>query len=161
MMALIALLRLLPARAYALLAIAALAFSGGVYERHQGAAEVRAEWVKADAGARAKRIEEIREMTDQQATTSAEIQRNYYEKIVAMRAAVAAAPRLRLPAFCRPVAAPADSTGASSSLGTDPGTGFLSASLDANIKALILRTEEVAETGRACQEFVRVNGMSQ
>ena len=113
-----------------------------------------------DAKAKATRIEEIREITDQQAATTAEIQKDHDEKIATVRAAVAVAPRLRLPAFCRAAPTPADTAGTQGSDAANPGAGLLPGRTDADLRALILVAEEAAATGRAAQEFIRANGMA-
>lgn len=72
------------------------------------------------------------------------------------------AERMRKPAFCAS-AGPAAPTGASSAEGgaaADPAGELLPDALARDIQALILHTEEVAATGRACQSFVRENGMA-
>ena len=42
----------------------------------------------------------------------------------------------------------------------DPTSGLLPDEVARDIRALILQTEEVAAAGRACQAFVRANGMA-
>ena len=68
-----------------------------------------------------------------------------------------AAERMRKPAFCASAgpAAPAGTDGAGSSAAADPAGGLLPDAVARDIQALILQTEEVAATGRACQTFVR------
>lgn len=60
------------------------------------------------------------------------------------------------PAFCASAgpAAPAGAGGAKGSTATDPAGGLLPDALARDIQALILQTEEVAATGRACQAFI-------
>ena len=73
-----------------------------------------------------------------------------------------AAERMRMPAFCARAgpAAPAGGSGADGGAATDPAGGLLPDAVARDIQALILQTEEVAATGRACQSFVRGNGMT-
>ena len=63
---------------------------------------------------------------------------------------------MRKPAFCAS-AGPAASAGAGGPEGgaaVDTAGGLLPDAVARDIQALILRTEEVAATGRACQAFV-------
>lgn len=154
----------LPWKIGALLSLLASLLTFGAAWHHiiyqQGVdAEVGKQAVR-DARAKAARIEEIRKMTDQQATTTAKIQKDYDEKIATVRAAIAVAPRMRLPAFCRAAPAPADTAGTQGGDAADPGVGLLPGRTDADLRALILAAEEVAATGRAAQEFIRANGMA-
>ena len=63
---------------------------------------------------------------------------------------------MRKPAFCASAgpAAAAGASGAEGGVATDPAGGLLPDAVERDIKALILQTEEVAATGRACQAFV-------
>ena len=60
------------------------------------------------------------------------------------------------PAFCASAgpAAPAGAGGAEGGAAADTASGLLPDTVAQDIQALILRTEEVAATGRACQVFV-------
>ena len=73
-----------------------------------------------------------------------------------------AAERMRKPAFCASAgpAAPAGAGGAEGGAAADPAGGLLPDAVERDIQALILQTEEAAATGRACQSFVRENGMA-
>lgn len=73
-----------------------------------------------------------------------------------------AAERMRKPAFCASAgpAAPAGASGPEGGAAGDPTGGLLPDPLARDIQALILKTEEVAATGRACQAFVRGSGMN-
>lgn len=85
------------------------------------------------------------------------------EEIADVRTRLADAVRMRKPAFCSSgpgPTAPAIATGTSSSTDADTTGGYIPQVVDGNIRALILQTEEVAATGRACQAFVRENGMA-
>ena len=68
---------------------------------------------------------------------------------------------MRRPAFCASPG-PAVSANAEGSAGgatADPAGGLLPDSVAGDIQALIMQTEQAAATGRACQAFVRGNGM--
>ena len=69
---------------------------------------------------------------------------------------------MRKPAFCASAgpAAPAGASGAEGGAAADPTSGLLPDAVARDIRALILQTEEVAAAGRACQAFVRANGMA-
>lgn len=160
MMALIGLARLIPAWAYGAVVVALLMSALVLHERSVGAAGVRAEWAAADVTARVDRADQIAKLEIKQAESSAKIQGKYDEEIASVRDALRAAGRMRLPAFCQPVAAPASAESAGSSITADPGSELLPESVDRSLKALIFQTEEVAATGRACQAFIRDNGMT-
>lgn len=78
-----------------------------------------------------------------------------------MRARLAAAERMRKPAFCASAgpAAPAGAGGAASGPEADSAGGLLPDAVERDIQALILETEQVAATGRACQAFVTASGL--
>ena len=65
--------------------------------------------------------------------------------------------RMRKPAFCASAgpAAPAGASGSEGGASADSAGGLLPDAVARDIQALILQTEEVAATGRACQAFVR------
>lgn len=69
---------------------------------------------------------------------------------------------MRKPAFCASAgpAAPAGGSGAEGGAAADPVGGLLPDAVVRDIQALILQTEEVAATGRACQTFIRDSGAS-
>lgn len=169
MTAALGLLRLVPGWLYAVIACLALAAAGGAYERHEGAASVQALWdadkvERAAAGAKAiaNAIAENAVLATQQAATAAAITKAHDAEIISLRARIDAAPRLRIGAgVCGGAATSADSSSTASGTGADPAGRILSDELDGDVKALILQSEMAAETGRACQAFVRVNGMAE
>ena len=72
------------------------------------------------------------------------------------------AERMRRPAFCAspgPAASP-NADGSAGGPAADPAGGLLPDAVARDIQALILQTEEVAATGRACQAFVRKSAMA-
>ena len=163
----------LPGWLYLTVALLVGAAVSGVYLHARGASQgraaVQALWdaeknarAQAETKAVARRAAENLVQAEQQAAASAAITKAYDEEINSIRAHLAAAERMRKPAFCTSAgpAAPAGTDGASGSLATDSAGGLLLDAVARDIQALILQTEEVAATGRACQAFVRENGMA-
>ncbi|MCA1860915.1 hypothetical protein LE191_12460 [Janthinobacterium sp. HSC-3S05] len=135
----------------------------------QGRAEVQALWdadkrsrAAAEIKAVAQRATENLAQARQQAAKAATIKKVYDEEINDVRVLLAAAERMRRPAFCASAgpAAPAGAGGAEGGAAADPASGLLPDAVARDIQALILQTEKVAATGRACQSFVRENGMA-
>lgn len=162
----------LPGWVYGTVLLAVLAGAGMLYQRAagdaQGRAAVQALWdadktarAAAESKAVAQRVAANAVLAAQQAATSTAITKAYDEEINDVRARLAAAERMRRPAFCASAgpAASANADGSPGGLGADPASGLLSDAVARDIQALILQTEEVAATGRACQAFVRGNGM--
>ena len=150
-----------------------LAGAGMLYQRAQGVAQgraaVQALWAAdkktravAEANAVAQRAAENLALARQQAAKAAAVTKVYDDEINDIRARLAAAERMRKPAFCASAgpAAPAGAGGAASGPEADPAGGLLPDAVERDIQALILQTEEVAATGRACQTFVRENEMA-
>lgn len=150
--------------------VCVLAGAGMVYQRMlgnaQGRAAVQVLWdadkksrSAAETKAVAKRAAENLAQARQQAVKAAETKKVYDDEINAVRVRLAAAERMRKPAFCASAgpAAPAGAGGAEGGAAADPASGLLSDAVARDIQALILQTEEVAATGRACQAFVRGN----
>lgn len=113
----------------------------------------------AETKAVAQRAAENLVQARQQAARAAAITKVYDEEINAVRTRLAAAERMRKPAFCASAgpAAPAGAGGAEGGAAADPSSWILPDAVARDIQALILQTEEVAATGRACQAFVRGN----
>ena len=163
----------LPGWLYLPLALSVGAAVGGVYlHAHgvtQGRAAVQALWdvdnkARADAETKAVagRAAENLAQAKQQAATALAITKAYDEEITTVRARLTAAERMRKPAFCASAgpAAPAGGSGAEGGAAADPASGLLPDAVVRDIQALILQTEEVAATGRACQTFIRDSGAS-
>ncbi len=158
-----------PGWLYGAVLMCLLAGTGMLYQRMlgnaQGRAAVQAQWdadkqfrAAVETKAVAQRAAENLAQARQQAATSTVITNAYDEEIndVLSRLA-AAAERMRKPAFCASAgpAAPAGAGGAEGGAAADPSSGLLPDAVARDIQALILQTEEVAATGRACQAFVR------
>ena len=162
-----------PGWLYGALLVCMLAGAGMLHQRSlgnaQGRASVQALWnadkktrAAAEAKAEAQRAAENLAQARQQAATGAAIKKVYDEEINDIRARLAAAERMRKPAFCASAgpAAPAGAGGAEGGAAADSASGLLPDTVARDIQALILQTEEAAATGRACQSFVRENGMA-
>lgn len=154
----------LPYRLAAIGALIAALFGAGYWQgyRHEHAAWVAdtAKREKAEARAIIARNAENAKLAIQQQSTNATITKAHDEELAAVRARLAAAERMRRPAFCSgPAAAPKTESPASSPP-ADPAGGLVPEPVAADIHALILRTEEVAATARACQAFITENGMT-
>ncbi|PKV42741.1 hypothetical protein CLU92_5480 [Janthinobacterium sp. 61] len=160
-----------PGWAYLVLVLVVVGAIGGAYLHSQGVtqgrAAVQALWnadkktrAAAETKAVAQRVAENLVQARQQAATALAITKAYNEEINDVRARLAAE-RMRKPAFCASTgpAAPAGSDGAEGGAAADPSGGLLPDAVARDIQALILQTEEVAATGRACQAFIRSNGM--
>ena len=163
----------LPAWLYLAVALL-LAGAAGVSYLHahgvaQGKAAVQTLWdadkavrKTAETNAVERRAAENLAQAKQQAATALAITKAYDEELNDVRARLASAERMRKPAFCASAgpATPATAESPASSNAADPAGGLLPDAVARDIQALILQTEEVAATGRACQAFVRENGMA-
>ena len=163
----------LPGWLYGAMLVCLLAGAGMLHQRAQGNAQgraaVQALWdadkntrAAAEAKAVAQRAVDNLAQAKQQAATALAIKKVYDDEINHVRARLAAAERMRKPAFCASggPAVPAGGSGAEGGATTDPASGLLPDAVARDIQALILQTEEAAATGRACQSFVRENGMA-
>lgn len=161
-----------PGWLYGAVLVCVLAGAGMLYQRMlgnaQGRAAVQAQWdadkqfrAAAETKVVAQRAAENLVQAKQQAATALAITKAYDEEINDVRARLAAE-RMRKPAFCASAgpAAPAGGSGADGGAATDPAGWLLPDAVARDIQTLILQTEEVAATGRACQSFVRENGMA-
>ena len=149
-------------------ALAALLLGAVLGMKHYGAerydaghAAAIAERAQADAAAVLKRTRDNAVQASHQDETNANITKEKDDEIADLRRRLAAAPRLRVgPSICpdRP-AAPAQAQGAPGGDGADPSPGLVSSRADADLKQLIQAIEQDLATGRACQAFVRENGL--
>lgn len=162
-----------PSWLYGTVLACVLAGAGMLYQRAQGIAQgraaVQALWnidkntrAAAETKAVAQRDAENLAQARQQAAKAAAITKVYDDEINDVHARLAAAERMRKPAFCASAgpAAPAGASGTEGGAAADPAGGLLPDAMARDIQALILQTEEVAATGRACQSFVRENGLA-
>ena len=161
-----------PGWLYGAVLVCVLTGAGMLYQRAQGASQgraaVQALWdadkktrVVAETKAVAQRAAENLAQARQQAAKAAAVTKVYDDEIKDIRARLSAAERMRKPAFCASAgpAGPAGVGGAEGGAAADSASGLLPDAVARDIQALILQTEEVAATGRACQAFVRENGM--
>lgn len=155
------------------LAIAATLTGGGLYVKHQGNVEghaaVQALWdadkiarTSAQLAANTAREEENNRVVAAVHAAYSELIKGKDNEMAKERLAAAVTERLRLgTTWCdggRPAAA-GEATSAGSGNGADPASRVLSESLDRSVKSMILETEEVAATGRACQAVLKANGL--
>ena len=161
-----------PGWAYIVLVLVAVGAIGGAYLHAQGVTQgrtaVQALWdadkksrAAAETKAVAQRATENLSLAKQQAATALAITKAYDEEINDVRSRLAAAERMRKPAFCASagLAAPTGASGAKGGAAANTASGLLPDAVARDIQALILQTEEVAATGRACQTFVRGNSV--
>jgi prophage endopeptidase len=126
-----------------------------------GRAAAIAERAAADAKAVLKRVDDNAVVAARQDATNTNITKEKDDEIADLRSRLAAAGRLRVgTAVCpdRP-AAPTQADGTASGDGTDPSIGLVSAAADRDLKQLIADVETDLATGRACQSFLRDNGL--
>jgi prophage endopeptidase len=149
----------------AVLAIVAAIFGAG---HHMGARGVQAEWdadilkrERAEMIAVAHRLTENKALEATQAENNRLITRTKDDEITKTRAAIVAAPRMRIgPALCSGPAASTEAKSTSGSDGADAGARLVRPDVDRDIRALELKIEEGFSTGRACQAFVVANGLA-
>jgi hypothetical protein len=148
----------------AILLAAACALGVKAYGNHRydaGHAAAISERAQADAAAVLKRTRENAAQAARQDETNANITKEKDDEIADLRRRLAAAPRLRVgPSVCpdRP-AATAQAQGPAGGDGADPSGRVVSSRADADFKQLIQDVEQDLATGRACQAFVRENGL--
>lgn len=133
-----------------------------------GAASIQKQWdadktarANAELVATATRLAENAADSAHQLAVNESIKKGYEDEIAAVRRAGADAGRLRVgPAICgEGLAGQAEAGSAGRGDAPDPGTRVLPEQVDRDIKALMLEMGEAAAAGRACQRFVRENGM--
>lgn len=136
--------------------------------RHYGAARYEAgqaaaiaERARLDSDAVLARTRANTQEADRQASVNTTITKEKDHEIADLRQRLAAAGRLRVgPAVC--AGRPAASTDTESAAGgdvADTSAGLVSARADADFKQLIEAVEVDLATGRACQRFLRENGL--
>ena len=120
-----------------------------------------AERAQADAAAVLKRTHENTAQAARQDETNSHITKEKDDEIADLRRRLAAAPRLRVGTSVCPgrPAATAQAQGPAGGDGADPSPGLVSSRADADFKQLIQDVEQDLATGRACQAFVRENGL--
>jgi hypothetical protein len=105
------------------------------------------------------RVKNNERKVEQDKLNSARIAKEHKNAMDKVRADIAAE-RLRRPKWCDEPAERTQADSADSGNGADPAGRLLPAAVESDIRRLIEETERAAATGRACQEFVRSNGMA-
>lgn len=152
---------------YRIAIIAALFVAAGGFGWVKGAGHVRAEWSAADAKrihaedtaitarSQANAAEALRQRDIDDAITKAN-----HEELTPVLSSIAT-DRVHIgPALCGGPAAPAKAESASGGNAADPASRLVSPELESRIRELEERVETALATGRACQAFVRANGMA-
>ena len=150
-----------------------VALTGAWYgvKRHyvkQGRAEVQAVFDKYKAGlvlaenkAIIDRVDESKKLAEKQRIDNLKITKVKDDELAKVRADLASSERLRRgKAICARPATATNTESTSISDATDTGGGAFREDVERDIRALILQTEEVAATARACQAFVIENGLT-
>ncbi len=116
---------------------------------------------QAAAAAVIKRNQENAVLASRQDETNAHLTKEKDDEIADLRRRLTAAPRMRVGSSVCPdrPAAPAQAESPAGGDGTDPSGGLVSAAADRDLKQLIEDVEQDLATGRACQAFVRENGL--
>jgi hypothetical protein len=133
-----------------------------------GQADIQTKWdaaeklrAEAEKAAVLKREQENEAEKEKQRENNRLLQKSYESEIARLRAAIDAAPRLRVgPSWCSGATGQTQASGAGGSNGADTGGRVLSPEVDRAVKQLIEETERAAAAGRACQQFLRDNGMA-
>lgn len=152
-------------RALMLLALATTLIGFGWVK---GAHHTQARWDAADvardravAQAMQARLASNTKKAEQQAATNKTITEGKDHEIANLTARLDAAPRLRVGrAICGGPAAPTQAASPTSGDSTYPSGGLVRPDVERDIRALILDVETDLATGRACQAFVRENGLT-
>lgn len=143
--------------------LAGLSFAFGYHkgESAEHAANVAIELarVQAEKVATISRLADIAKLEGDRAEINANILKVKDDELAKVRADLIASRGMRKPAFCSEPARETAPQSASSSAATPPLGWLLPASVERNIQALILETEEAVATGRACQAFIKSNGL--
>lgn len=113
-----------------------------------------------DAAAVMERAHANAALEAMQAATNTTITKGKNDEIAKLRTRLAAAERMRQPAFCYQPASTTEAESTGSGHVTDPGGRLLPQRVEQDIQALILKTEEATATARACQAFIRENGLA-
>jgi hypothetical protein len=114
---------------------------------------------QAESAAILTRIKNNERKVEQDKANSARIAKEHQREMEKVRADLAAE-RLRKPKWCDGPAEGTETDSPSGSNGADPASRLLPEAVESDIRRLIEETERAAATGRACQEFVRSNGMA-
>jgi hypothetical protein len=133
----------------------------------KGAHHVQSEWTaanlvleRAQSKAINDRLASNEKLFDKQAAINKTIIGVKDHEIATLTARVNSADRMRVgKGICGGPAAPAQAPSASSGDSPDSSGGLVREDVDRDIRALIVAVETDLATGRACQSFVRENGL--
>ena len=143
-------------------ALLAVFFAG----HHMGARDVQMEWdadkltrSTATNGAMTQRIQKNTTVAERQAATNTTITKANNEELapVVQRIYV---DRVRVGAGSCGPAAPAEAAGTGGSDGADPSGRLVREDVERDTRALTEAVEQDLATGRACQAFIRENGLA-
>jgi hypothetical protein len=124
-----------------------------------GYARAVTERAAADALAVSARLKENAVTGAKQAAANVAITKAKNEEIAPVRTRIAV-DRVRVgPALCSGSTSPTEPKSAASSDGTNPSGRLVRSDVERDIRALKLAVEEDLATGRACQAFLRDNGL--
>jgi len=162
------LLKFIPGWLYVFAALAALATAGAVYERHAGRSEVQQKWNTEKAAAAIAenlalldREQENAVMALVQKSNNDAIQKEHDGQIDYVRGLLADTKRMRIGAgICAGATRTATSKSANSGNGTDTASRLVRQDIDRDFRALMAQVEGAFAAARACQSFVRANGMA-
>jgi prophage endopeptidase len=157
-----------PSWVYLVIALLIGIYFYGVHEKNAGRTEVKAEWdaeilkrTNAEKAAVIARVAENQVIFKRQEIDSANIKKAHDDEISTVRTALAKSERLRAgSAICGGPASKADTQSAGGSNGADPGGALVREDVQRDIDALKLKVESAFAAGRACQAFVKANGMA-
>jgi len=129
---------------------------------NEKAQEQRAERAEVVVSAVGKRIGENSTDEAKHAAINQKIEVTKNEELAPVILRIADAPRLRVgSAICTgPVAGTSEAESSSSSNAEDSRSRMVREDADRDIRALKIKVEEALATGRACQAFVRENGLA-
>lgn len=158
----------LPLWVYLVIALLVGVYFYGVHEKNAGRAEVKTKWdaetlkrTNAETAAVLARVAENQAIFKRQERDSENIKKAHDDEINTVRAVLAKSERLRAgTAFCGGSASKADAQSAGGSNGADPGRALVRQDVQRDIDALKLTVESAFAAGRACQAFVKANGMA-
>lgn len=146
------------------LAVGVFLFASGYDRGHTDAEDVaekdKAKVAKAQLDAFNAKLTANGKIADKQKLDNDKINKVKDEELAKLRSAKFLTNRMPKPGFCGGPTGPAQAESAPSSNGPGAGGGMVPEAMGERIQALILRTEEVAATARACQRFLTDNELT-
>lgn len=152
---------------YRILATIILSGACAAYGWVRGASHVQAEWntantvrAEAERSATLARERDNAELRTTQAAINQKITKVKDDEITRLTARIQSAGRLHVgTGICAGPTTSPEATSPGSGDGADSSAGLVRADVDRDFKALIVAVETDMATGRACQSFVRGNGL--